>query len=139
MFGAWLDEARLLVPVPDRKMISIFNAESVFYFFTKESYRYKLMRFIVDEMHYNQADQLGIFLSDVVIFNNEKEVNKFKDSFDQNKIKQIKVSEEEIEALKNSIKMDFFADESKSIIKSYYLKQIIMQNKLTKHIKNMLN
>lgn len=137
--GVWLDEARLLVPVPDRKMISIFDAESVFYFFTKESYRYKLMRFIVDEMHYNQADQLRIFLSDVVIFNNEKEVNKFKDSFDQNKIKQIKVSEEEIEALKNSIKMNFFADESKSIIKSYDLKQIIMQNKLTKHIKNMLN
>lgn len=117
-------------------MISIFDAESVFYFFTKESYRYKLMRFIVDEMHYNQADQLGIVLSDVVIFNNEKEVNKFKDSFDQNKIK---VSEEEIEALKNSIKMNFFADESKSIIKSYDLKQIIMQNKLTKHIKKISN
>lgn len=137
--GAWLDEAKLLVPVPDREMISMFNAESVFYFFTKESYRYKLMKFIVDKMQYNQAVQLGKFLSDVVIFNNEKEVDKFKDSFDQNIIKQIKVSEEEVERLKNSIKISFFADEAKSIIRAYNLEQIIMQNKLTKYIQKIVN
>lgn len=137
--GVWLDEARLLVPVPDRKMISMLDAESVFYFFTKESYRYQLMKFIVDKMRYNQAEQLRIFLSDVVIFNNEKEINKFKDSFDQNKIKLIKVSEEEIEALKDSIKKDFLFDESKRIIEGYNLKQIIIQNKLTRRINEILN
>lgn len=136
--SAWLNDGKLLVPVPEIATLTNFDVQYDCYYLLRHSLAYKFLYFVYDVMHTKAENDIAAFLASVVIADDHHDLTHKLDTAKQ-ALKQgnltLTATSSEVAELRSHMSMDFSNNNHE--MQTPYLQAIIKQLKLAHYLNNL--